>query len=45
MISEVMDAIEEYEPRAEIENVSFVLGEKPGTMIPVVEVNIIGDEE
>lgn len=45
LISEVMDAIEEYEPRAEIENVSFVLGEKPGTMIPVVEVNIIGNEE
>lgn len=45
LISEVMDAIEEYEPRAEIENVYFVLGERPGTMIPVVEVNIVGNEE
>lgn len=40
LISEVMDAIEEYEPRAEIENVTFELGERPGLLIPVVEVNI-----
>lgn len=40
LISEVMDAIEEYEPRAEIENVTFELGDRPGLLIPVVEVNI-----
>ena len=41
LISEVLDAIEEYEPRAEVENVSFVMGSRPGALIPVVEVNII----
>ncbi len=44
LISEVLDAIEEYEPRAEVENVSFVLGERPGALIPIVEVNIIDGE-
>ena len=44
LISEVLDAVEEYEPRAEIENVTFELGEKPGTLIPVLEVNIVGDD-
>ena len=41
LISEVLDAIEEYEPRAEVENVSFVMGDRPGAMIPIAEVNII----
>ena len=41
LISEVLDAIEEYEPRAEVENVSFVLGDSPDALIPIVEVNII----
>ena len=41
LISEVMEAITLYEPRAEIVNVSFELGELPGALIPVVEVNII----
>lgn len=40
LISEVMDAIEEYEPRAEVENITFELGDRPGLLIPVVEVNI-----
>lgn len=44
LISEVLDAIEEYEPRAEVENVSFVMGERPGALIPIVEVNIIDGE-
>ena len=44
LISEVLDSIEEYEPRAEVENVSFVLGERPGALIPIVEVNIIDGE-
>lgn len=41
LISEVLDAIEEYEPRAEVENVDFVLGDRPGALIPIVEVNIL----
>ncbi len=44
MISEVLEAIEEYEPRAEIENVDYVLGNRPGVLIPIVEVNIIDEE-
>ena len=44
LISEVLDAIEEYEPRAEVENVSFVMGDRPGAMIPIAEVNIIDGE-
>lgn len=43
LVSEVLDAIEEAEPRAEVLNVSFELGDTPGKMIPVVEVNIIDD--
>lgn len=42
LISEVLDAIEECEPRAEVKNVSCVLGDRPGLLIPVVEVNIVG---
>lgn len=44
LISEVLDAVEQYEPRAEVLNVSFELGDAPGKLIPVVEVNIIDDE-
>ena len=44
LISEVLDAIEEYEPRAQIGDVTFELGERPGALIPVVEVNIIDGE-
>lgn len=40
LISEVLDAIEAYEPRAQVENVTFELGDRPGALIPVVEVNI-----
>lgn len=43
LISEVMDAIEEYEPRAAVENVTFELGDRPGLLIPVVEVSITDD--
>lgn len=42
LISEVLDAVEEYEPRAEVKNVTFELGDTPGVLIPVLEVNIIG---
>lgn len=41
LVSEVLDAIEKYEPRAEVINVSFEQGKKPGFLIPIVEVNII----
>lgn len=43
LISEVLDAVEQYEPRAEVLSVTFEQGEKPGALIPVVEVNINGD--
>jgi len=45
LISEVLEAIEEFEPRAEVENVTFELGDRPGTLIPIVEVKIIGGDE
>ncbi len=45
MISEVLDAVEEYEPRAEVTNVTFEAGETPGLLVPVLEVNIVDNEE
>lgn len=45
MISEVLDAVEKYEPRAEVTNVTFETGETPGLMVPVLEVNIVDNEE
>ena len=44
LISEVLDAVERDEPRAEVLGVTYELGDTPGTLIPVVEVNIIDDE-
>lgn len=41
LISEVLDAVERDEPRAEVLNVTFELGKNNGALIPVVEVNII----
>lgn len=44
LVSEVLDAIEKYEPRAEVENITFVQNEEgaqAGKLIPRVEVNII----
>ena len=44
LVSEVLDAIEKYEPRAEIGNITFVQdqnGAQAGKLIPRVEVNII----
>ena len=40
LISEVLDAVEKYEPRAEIENVSFERDEDTGKIIPRLEVAI-----
>ena len=43
MYSEVK-AVEEYEPRAEVVNVTFEVNEAaPGRLIPTVEVNIINE--
>ena len=44
MYSEVKEAVEEYEPRAEVVNVTFAVDEAaPGKLIPTVEVNIINE--
>ena len=44
MYSEVKEAVEEYEPRAEVVNVTFEVNEAaPGRLIPTVEVNIINE--
>ena len=40
LIAEVLDAVEEYEPRAEILNVYFERNEMTGTLRPVLEVGI-----
>ena len=45
LISEVLDAVEEYEPQAEVTNVTFEAGETPGLLVPVLEVNIVDNEE
>ena len=45
LISEVLDAIEAYEPRVEVLEVTFALGDTPGALIPIVEVNILDDEK
>lgn len=45
LISEILDAIEAFEPRAEVTNVTFEIGETPGLMIPVLEVNIVDHED
>lgn len=42
LIAELFDAIEEYEPRAEIINVSFERDERTGKVIPSLEVKIHG---
>ncbi len=43
LISEVIEAVQEYEPRAQIDNVTFELGGRPGALIPVAEVNILDE--
>lgn len=42
IISEIIDAIENYEPRATVEEVRFRQGRGEGALIPVVEVRIDG---
>lgn len=41
LVAEILDAIEEYEPRAEVINITFERDEKAGKLIPRLEVNII----
>lgn len=43
--AEILDAIEKYEPRVEVENVTFEQGDTPGMLIPQVEVNIVDGNE
>lgn len=45
LISEVLDAVERDEPRVEVLNVTFEMGDTPGALIPVVEVDILDDED
>ena len=40
LIAEIFDAIEFYEPRAEIKSVSFVRDERAGKFVPRLEVGI-----
>jgi phage baseplate assembly protein W len=42
IVSEVMDAIDIYEPRAEVVNVNFTGDGLTGKLIPIVEVEIRG---
>lgn len=41
LISEVLDAVERSEPRVKVKSVTFELGNIPGKLNPIVEVNII----
>lgn len=44
MYAEVRDAIDEYEPRAEVIDVTFAIdATTPGRLIPTVEVNVIDE--
>lgn len=45
LISEVLDAVERDEPRVEVLNVTFEMGDTPGVLIPIVEVDILDDED
>lgn len=45
LIAEVLDAIEAYEPRVEVLDVTFALGDTPGALIPIVEVDILDDAD
>jgi phage baseplate assembly protein W len=42
IIAEIIDAIEEYEPRAEIVNITFERDESIGKLVPRLEVEING---
>lgn len=40
LVAEVINAVEQKEPRVTVKSVTFQEGEKPGALIPVVEVSI-----
>lgn len=40
IVAEIYDKVELYEPRAEVEGVTFEESDLPGMILPVVEVNI-----
>ena len=42
LVAEVLDAIEEYEPRAEVVDISFGRNERTGKIVPRLEVKIHG---
>lgn len=44
IVSEIYEAVEKYEPRAEIKNVHFERDEKAGKIIPCLEVEINEDQ-
>ena len=44
LVAEVLDAVEEYEPRAEIVDITFEIDESaPGRLIPILEVNVLDE--
>lgn len=44
LYAEIKEAVEEYEPRARVENISFAIDPaRPGVLIPSVEVTIIAE--
>lgn len=45
LTAEVFDAVEQYEPRAQVQEVTFEECDTPGKLVPRVEVDIIGDTE
>ncbi len=42
-VAEIMDAVEQYEPRAEIISITFEQGDKEGELVPVVELEVKKD--
>lgn len=42
-VAEIMDAIEEYEPRAEIKSITFEQDGKEGRLVPIVELEVKED--
>lgn len=48
IVSEILDAVEKYEPRVEVKNITFVQNEQDiiaGKLIPQVEVIIIDEKQ
>lgn len=43
IVADVLDAVEEYEPRAEVLSVTYEIGDSPGKLIPVAKVEVKED--